>query len=408
MNARPTPAQRLILEPELEHGEVLQWCGQPAPDTLVGSKWLLGILGLFLALGGLVWFIASPGDLGAGSPMAIFFGVALMLMLTPVWDRWTEKRTVYAVTNRRALVVSAPWQRTVFAFSASQAAAAQAQQADDGQTNLVFHRQVSQGKGGTRYSDVGFLGITEGDAALALVHQLAQEDRAGAEAIPAQSASGEATALNPPVDAACAAAVAPHLKPGEHLLWCQRPHPGMVVLHRMHHWLGLLFMVTLLSLFVFDVALAWATSVVPAPLLQGWQKVGLSFEGLLTALQTSVVLFALYFPVRAWLQARKTVYAITDQRALEVEQALLPWRSPQAAATARCCTVLLIDAQMANLHRVENRLGVGWLVLHRVASVKQATDVLYEEVFLGTPQPRVAHALLARLAQAQRLSTTPS
>ncbi len=106
------------VQPELIGGESLLWTGKPNPRVifhaddvfLIPFSLLWGGFAIFWEMGVLgLW-----GNFGKGGPAPVFFqiwGIPFVVIGQYViwgrfvWDAWLKKRTYYAVTDRRVLVV---------------------------------------------------------------------------------------------------------------------------------------------------------------------------------------------------------------------------------------------------------------------------------------------------------------
>jgi hypothetical protein len=167
-----TPALRNLLDRQLAPGERIAWLGRPsAVRLLVMHGCSILLLGIPLcALGAFTLWIFSTGS---SSPRtgpvagrfvtmwsAAFVGVVLLVASSPLWSWWQELHTAYAVTDRRALILTTTGGGvTVQSFTGEQLAGAVLREGPDGWGDLVFER-VRVGRG-RKYvmRDVGFLRI---------------------------------------------------------------------------------------------------------------------------------------------------------------------------------------------------------------------------------------------------------
>jgi len=89
----------------------------------------------------------------------MFIIVGACLLLSPVWAYWRALRTVYVITDQRAILIVAPWRRTVHSFVGQHLIDIHRVEDDGGRGDIVFHREARSGKRGDSYYDIGFLGI---------------------------------------------------------------------------------------------------------------------------------------------------------------------------------------------------------------------------------------------------------
>src|SRR5271170_1405877 len=117
MMKRIDPTLQNLVNSELESGEKLQWSGQPEPTRL--AKGTLPILLFAIPWTAFACFWVTMACTGVShmhqfGPMMIFplFGlpfifVGLGMLSTPLFVYRQAKRTVYAITNKRALMLKA-------------------------------------------------------------------------------------------------------------------------------------------------------------------------------------------------------------------------------------------------------------------------------------------------------------
>ena len=112
------PDSVLAIQPELISGENILWAGQPSPRVIFHREDVY-LIPFSLVWGGFSIFwealatgFWSPGKTAAAPPAFLpLFGLAFVVMgQYLIWGRffyaaWKKKRTHYAVTNRRVIVV---------------------------------------------------------------------------------------------------------------------------------------------------------------------------------------------------------------------------------------------------------------------------------------------------------------
>ena len=120
------PASSAAMQPELLSGESIFWAGQPNPRVIF-HKEDVALVPFSLLWGGfaIVWEAGAAGFWGAGtraSTPPLFFmlwGVPFVVIGQYliwgrfVYDGWLKRRTHYAVTNRRVIVLQNGWSRKV-------------------------------------------------------------------------------------------------------------------------------------------------------------------------------------------------------------------------------------------------------------------------------------------------------
>ena len=163
-----------LLERELRLGERVVWSQQPRPAALVRKSLTTFLFGIPFFAFAVFWTYGASGGFDHSStrrgswpqwfPLlwgGMFIVVGAGFQLSPLWAYWKALRTVYAITDQRAILIFAPWKRTVFSFVDQQLLEIHRVEDDSGRGDIVFHRQARSGKRGDYYYDTGFLGIDD-------------------------------------------------------------------------------------------------------------------------------------------------------------------------------------------------------------------------------------------------------
>ncbi len=163
---------------ELRPGERIDWVGQPIPARLARKGIAIVLFGLPFTAFALFWMYGASGgfsrhsgfpDDGGFTRIFPLFGLIPLLaglgMLTsPYWLLRKARRTVYAVTDRRALVIEGRifGGITVRSFEPGELADRRRVQHADGTGDLILERQWRTQNEVRRGSpEVGFLAIAD-------------------------------------------------------------------------------------------------------------------------------------------------------------------------------------------------------------------------------------------------------
>ena len=161
-----------VLESELNSGERVVWSQQPRPAALARKSSTTFLFGIPFFAFAVFWTIGASGGLGltkaksdsfpAWFPIlwgSMFIIVGACLLLSPAWAYWKALRTVYAITDQRAILIVAPWRRTIHSFVGQHLVDIHRVEDDRGRGDIVFHRQARSGNRADYYYDTGFLGV---------------------------------------------------------------------------------------------------------------------------------------------------------------------------------------------------------------------------------------------------------
>jgi hypothetical protein len=101
-----SPAEAYFRENYLWPGEVITWSGQPGYLRSMAFNWWFCIVGCFMsALLFMFWWASSSPFEDIRLPEALITLFSLWLTLTPVRNIWRAHRTVYFVTDHRAVIL---------------------------------------------------------------------------------------------------------------------------------------------------------------------------------------------------------------------------------------------------------------------------------------------------------------
>lgn len=167
------------IDTELVEDEELLWVDQPDPVSVALSRRHLwragfGILWLFFVMLIFSNFFSFPmaGSFGTlRTPFGgffslfplIFIGIGLFQVLTPVWASLKAVRSVYAITNQRAIIVSNLLTRSVQSYGQHQIQFIETSLNGQGTGDIIFQRSHHTRYSGRRYRrytvEIGFFGV---------------------------------------------------------------------------------------------------------------------------------------------------------------------------------------------------------------------------------------------------------
>jgi hypothetical protein len=162
-----------IATAQLDGGERLLWSGVPRPGRSARLALPLGLFGIPFAGFAAFWtwsaYRAVSHGSAAGGPGALFplFGLPFLLigagMLTAPLGVWlAATRTVYAVTERRAMIIERMGATSVQSWRYEDMDELQRVERADGSGDLFFATRTRTGQRGVSYrTRIGFLGIPD-------------------------------------------------------------------------------------------------------------------------------------------------------------------------------------------------------------------------------------------------------
>lgn len=177
----PTALQK-VLENEVLSDERVLWMGQPYMKRIVRRAVGLGVfillwLGVTLAIAAnLFKNDNAPIFVKVFTVFFVLFGLAASI--APFLILWIARSTVYAVTDKRAIIIKKGPSVHIESFMAEQLQNVQKRGYHDGSGSLIFDRQVITrnyiGRNRDDIREIGFFGISEVDRVYQLLCGLAE------------------------------------------------------------------------------------------------------------------------------------------------------------------------------------------------------------------------------------------
>lgn len=164
------PSALTIAQQEMRPGERLIWADRPAPRRMVLSGLVLTAFGAVFAGFAAFWIAAAssmvPDDFGVFAYFPLFgipfLLIGLAIMLAPVWIWMTAKKTIYAISSDRLVIMIG---RRVRSIEPDEIESLERREDADGGGDIIFRRDLvrshSRHHGRTRERKVGFFGIAE-------------------------------------------------------------------------------------------------------------------------------------------------------------------------------------------------------------------------------------------------------
>jgi hypothetical protein len=163
-----------LLGQEIDKGEQLRWLCQPSVRQAVKRSLpavVFAVIWLAISLS-VVFLVYSDTRKGKDVPLiamgvaGLFVLIGFFLLTTPFWAARRAKNTVYAITDKRAIIITKKGSAAeILSFGEDKLKSIDKRVLIDGSGDLIFERQVSyhQSKGRTRQQvkEIGFFGIPQ-------------------------------------------------------------------------------------------------------------------------------------------------------------------------------------------------------------------------------------------------------
>jgi len=162
---------RQMVEAELNDDENLLWTGQPKPGRMAIKALPVTLLAIPFTAFAVFWMCGASGfkmpDFSKGGfsffPLfgLPFLFVGLGMLSSPLWKMRMAKRTIYVLTDKRAIIFAGGWKINIRSFSADQLQDLSRKQHANGSGDIVFKKEISYNNQGNNMpvKEIGFLGI---------------------------------------------------------------------------------------------------------------------------------------------------------------------------------------------------------------------------------------------------------
>ncbi len=171
------PTLRAIVSPEIRHGEKVLWIGKPTPLRVVmqqhgeelvaaaGSAVMAIIFFSVFPSFGMMSFSFSNAIFSPFTVLTVVFGAIMIFTAArPAYAFWQALRTVYVVTDYRALILK-PTFNGMSVASYPNVERVERTSLAGGKGDLIFGNEPYRARGRygsrTRYRKIGFFGISE-------------------------------------------------------------------------------------------------------------------------------------------------------------------------------------------------------------------------------------------------------
>jgi len=178
-----------IARNELEPGESLLWSGSPDPRRSMLTSLPVLLFAIPWTAFAIFWVATAAGmtsnvrGSGGGSGFFPLFGIPFILiglaMLSgPFWAYRKAQKTVYAVSNKRAIIITGGLTRNVQSFYPRSLGAIERSEKADGSGNIIFARRTNSNynsnsnQSQTSTTSIGFFGIPDVRTVERLIRQI--------------------------------------------------------------------------------------------------------------------------------------------------------------------------------------------------------------------------------------------
>jgi hypothetical protein len=158
-----------IVERELEREERVVWIGMPRPTFFTAASTAAFLFAIPWTAFALFWTWGAAGFRipNFNQPFDLFplFGVPFILigfgmLSVPLLSYRNSLKTVYVITDRRAITIEGGRSTTIRSFSPAQLSGVFRREKKDGSGDVIFERTVVHDKnGGKRSEELGFMRV---------------------------------------------------------------------------------------------------------------------------------------------------------------------------------------------------------------------------------------------------------
>lgn len=162
--------QQAVVQSELRDGERLLWADRPDPQRALKQAFVIWIFAIPWTAFAVFWIVMaatmSSGAPGPGSFFALFglpfLLIGFVMLASPWWAQAKAKRTTYAITDQRVLIIETGKTRKVESYSADDLGNISRVERPDRSGDLTFAQKSYRDSDNDRRStDIKFVGVRE-------------------------------------------------------------------------------------------------------------------------------------------------------------------------------------------------------------------------------------------------------
>lgn len=175
MHGNPSPSARVMqarLESEMAGGERIEWQAMPIPRWIEPATIAMVLFGIPWTAFAVFWtFGAAYGVSHSPGPWFLsffplfglpFILVGIGLLSSPFWSRRRARNTIYAITDRRALIIQGARSVETKSFGPDALAEITRRERRNGTGDVLFSRKEWRDSDGDRQTrEIGFFSIPE-------------------------------------------------------------------------------------------------------------------------------------------------------------------------------------------------------------------------------------------------------
>lgn len=180
---------RTKVDSELETSERIQWIDMPIPRYFTPAATGAFLFAIPWTAFAIFWMCGAAGfkipDFRNGADLFPLFGVPFLLigfamLSSPFWAYRKSFKTVYVITNRRAITFDGGWSTTIRSYPTDKLADIYRKEKRDGTGDVIISRRAWRDSDGDRqFEELGFLRVSNPKQIEEMLKKLAEQDGAG-------------------------------------------------------------------------------------------------------------------------------------------------------------------------------------------------------------------------------------
>lgn len=169
---------------ELDAGERIQWIGMPMPRCFTPASTFAFLFAVPWTAFAVFWMYGAAGfqisDFKEGVDLFPLFGVPFVLiglgmLSSPLWAYRKSLKTVYVITDRRAITFDGGWSTTIRSYPPSKLTDIYRKEKRNGSGDVVISRKAWRDSDGDHQSEeLGFLRIQNPKQVESMLNKLAE------------------------------------------------------------------------------------------------------------------------------------------------------------------------------------------------------------------------------------------